>query len=64
MRLTLPKLQNRAARVITKSHFDTIKAQNACRNMVKWKKLSIKMAKQKAIIMYNSLYDLIPRYFY
>ena len=45
----LQKLQNRAARVITKSPFD--KSSNLLA-MLKWEKLSLRRKKQKALITY------------
>ena len=55
----LQKLQNRAARVITKSPFDT--SSNLLLAMLKWE-LSFRRKKQKALIMYKTLNDLAPDY--
>lgn len=49
----LQKLQNRAARVITKSPFDT--KSNLLLAMLKWEKLPLRRKKQKALIMYKTL---------
>ena len=56
----LQKLQNRAARVITKSSFDT--SFNLLLVMLKWEKLSPRRKKQKALIMYKTLNELSPEY--
>ena len=56
----LQKLQNRAARVITQSPFDT--SSNLLLAMLKWEKLSLRRKKQKALIMYKTLNDLAPDY--
>ena len=56
----LQKLQNRAARVITKSLFDT--SSNLLLAMLKWEKLSLRRKKQKALIMYKALTDLASDY--
>ena len=56
----LQKLQNRAARVITKSPFDT--SCNLLLAMLKWEKLSLRRKKQKALIMYKTLNELAPEY--
>ena len=56
----LQKLQNRAARVITKSPFDT--SSNLLLAMLKWEKLSVRRKKQKALIMYETLNELAPEY--
>ena len=55
----LQKLQNRAARVITQSPFDTSSNLLA---MLKWEKLSLRRKKQKALIMYKTLNELAPDY--
>ena len=44
----LQKLQNHAARVITKSPFDT--SSSLLLAMLKWEKLSLRRKKQKALI--------------
>ena len=56
----LQKLQNRAARVITRSPFDT--SSNLLLAMLKWDKLSLRRKKQKALIMYKTLNELAPDY--
>ena len=56
----LQKLQNRAARVITQSPFDT--SSNLLLAMLKWEKLSLRPKKQKALIMYKTLNELAPDY--
>ena len=56
----LQKLQNRAARVITQSFFDT--SCNLLLAMLKWEKLSLRRKKQKALIMYKTLNELAPDY--
>ena len=54
------KLQNRAARVITQSPFET--SSNLLLAMLKWEKLSLRRKKQKALIMYKTLNKLAPDY--
>ena len=56
----LQKFQNRAARVITKSPFDT--SSNLLLAMLKWEKLSLRRKKQKALIMYKTLNEFAPEY--
>ena len=56
----LQKLQNRAARVITQSPFDT--SSNLLLAMLRWEKLSLRRKKQKALIMYKTLIELAPDY--
>ena len=56
----LQKLQNRAARVITKLPFDT--SSNLLLDTLKWEKLSLRRKKQKALIMYKTIHDLVPEY--
>ena len=56
----LQKLQNRAARVITQSPFDT--SSNLLLAMIQWEKLSLRRKKQKALIMYKTLNELAPYY--
>ena len=53
----LQKLQNRAARVITKLSFDT--NSNLLLDSLK---LSLRRNKQKALIMYKTIHDLAPEY--
>ena len=54
------QLQNRADRLITKSPFDT--SSNLFLAMLKWEKVSLRLEKQKALIMYKTLSDLAPDY--
>ena len=56
----LQKLQNCAARVITKSPFDT--SSNLLLAMLKWEKRSLRRKRQKALIMYKALNELAPEY--
>ena len=56
----LQKLQNRAAREITQSPFDT--SSNLLLAMLSWEKLSLRRKKQKALIMYKTLNELAPDY--
>ena len=56
----LQKLQNRAARVITKLPFDT--SSNLLLDNLKWEKLFLRRKKQKALIMYKTIHDLAPEY--
>ena len=56
----LQKLQNRAARVITKSPFDT--SSNLLLAMLNLEKLSRRRKKQKALIMHKTVNDLAPDY--
>ena len=56
----LQKLQNRAARVITQSPFDT--SSNLLLAMLRWEELSLRRKKQKALIMYKTLNELAPDY--
>ena len=56
----LQKLQNRAARVITKLPFDT--SSNLLLDTLKWEKMSLRRKKQKALIMYKAIHDLAPEY--
>ena len=60
LRDKLQKLQNHAARVITKSLFDT--SSSLLLAMLKWAKLSLRRKKQKALIMYKTLNELAPEY--
>ena len=55
-----PKLQNRAARVITKSPFDS--SSNLLLAVLKWEKLSLRFTKQRALIMYKTLNEFAPEY--
>ena len=55
-----PKLQNRAARVITKSPFDS--SSNLLLAMLKWENLSLRFTKQRALIMYKTLNEFAPEY--
>ena len=54
------KLQNHAARVITKLPFDT--SSNLLLAMLKWEKLPLRHKQQKALIMYKTLNELSPEY--
>ena len=57
----LQKLQNRAARGITKSPFDT--SSNHLLSTLSWERLSLRRKKQKALMMYKTfMYDLAPEY--
>ena len=56
----LQKLQNRAARVITKSPFDT--SSNHLLSTLSWERLSLRRKKQKALMMYKTIHDLAPKY--
>ena len=55
-----PKLQSRAARVITKSPFDS--SSNLLLAALKWEKLSLRFTKQRALIMYKTLNEFAPEY--
>ena len=55
------KLQNFAARVITKLPFDT--SSNLLLAMLKCEKLSLHCKKKKAFIIYETLNELTPDYF-
>ena len=56
----LQKLQNRAARVITKSPFDA--SSNHLLSTLSWERLSLRRKKQKALTMYKTMNDLAPEY--
>ena len=56
----LQKLQNRAARVITKSPFDA--SSNQLLSTLSWERLSLRRKKQKALMMYKTMHDLAPKY--
>ena len=56
----LQKLQNRAARVITKSPFDA--SSNHLLSTLSWERLSLRRKKQKALMMYKTMNDLAPEY--
>ena len=56
----LQKLQNRAARVITKLPFDT--NSNHLLYTLDWGRLSLRRKKQKALMMYKTINDLGPKY--
>lgn len=56
----LQKLQNRAARVITKSPFDA--SSNHLLSTLGWERLSLRRKKQKAVMMYKTMNDLAPEY--
>ena len=53
----LQKLQNRAARVITKSLFDA-----RSNHTLSWERLSLRRKKQKALMIYKTMNDLAPEY--
>ena len=57
---TLQKRQNRAARVITKSPYDT--SSSLLLNKLKWEKLSKRRQTQKALIMFKTIHKLAPKY--
>ena len=54
------KLQNCAIRVITKSSYDT--SSRFLLNSLGWDNLSVRRAKQKAILMYKGINNLAPAY--
>ena len=56
----LQKLQNRAARVITRSSYDI--SSNLLLDQLKWNNLSVNRLKQKAILMYKTLNGQTPQY--
>ena len=56
----LQKLQNRVARVITKSPFDT--SSNILLEMLSGRSCLFVEKKQEALIMYNTLDELAPEY--
>ena len=56
----LQKLQNRAARVITKLPLDT--NSNHLLTTLNWKRLSIRQKKQKALMMYKTMNEHAPDY--
>ena len=56
----LQKLQNRAARVITKSSYNT--NSNYLLNSLSWDNLSVRRKKQKANLMYKCVNKLSPNY--
>ena len=56
----LQKLQNRAARVITKSPFDV--SSNYLLSTLSWERLPLRLKKQKALMMYKTMNDLAPEY--
>ena len=56
----LQKLQNRAARVITKSPFDA--SSNHLLSTLSWERLSLRCKKQKALMMYKTMNGLAPDY--
>ena len=56
----LQKLQNRAARVLTFSRYDG--DANRLFRQLNWKDLSTQFQKQKALMVYKSLNDLVPGY--
>ena len=56
----LQKLQNRAARIITKLSFDT-NSDHLLSTLI-WERLSIRRKKQKALTMYKTMIGLAPQY--
>lgn len=56
----LQKLQNRAARAITRSNYD-IRSKDILKDL-NWSTLNIRRKKQKAILMYKTMNGLTPRY--
>ena len=56
----LQKLQSRAARVITKSPFDT--SSNHLFSTLDWERLSLRRKKQKAVMIYKTMNYLAPEY--
>ena len=56
----LQKLQNRAARVITKSPFDT--SSNHLLSILDWERLFLRRKKQKALMMFKTMNGLAPDY--
>ena len=58
--LTLQKLQNRAARIVTKSKFDTPTME--LKHNLKWPTVSDIIRSETATTMYKSLNGLVPEY--
>ena len=56
----LQKLQNRAARIITKFSFDT--NSDHLLSTLNWERLSIRRKKQKTLMMYKTMNGLTPKY--
>ena len=56
----LQKLQNRAARIITKSSFDT--SSDHLLSTLDWERLFLRRKKQKALMMFKSVNRLAPEY--
>ena len=56
----LQKLQNRAARIITKSPFDT--SSDHLLSNLDWERLFLRRKKQKALMMFKSMNVLAPEY--
>ena len=56
----LQKLQNRAARIITKSRFDT--SSDHLLSTLDWVRLFLRRKKQKALMMFKSMNGLAPEY--
>ena len=56
----LQKLQNRAARIITKSPFDT--SSDHLLSTLDWERLFLRQNKQKALMMIKSVNGLAPEY--
>ena len=56
----LQKLQNRAARAITRTNYDT--RSSFLRNLLGWESLDIMRKRQKAILVFKALNGLTPSY--
>ena len=56
----LQNLQNRVARVITKSPFDA--SSNHLLSTLSWERLSLRRKKEKALMMYKTMNDLAREY--
>ena len=56
----LQKLQNRAARVLTRTNYDT--RSSFLRNLLGWESLDILRKRQKAILVFKALNGLTPSY--
>ena len=54
------KMQNRAARIITKLSFDT--NSDHLLSTLTWERLSMRRKKQKALVMYKTMNGLTPEY--
>ena len=56
----LQKLQNHAARVITKSRYDA--SAGPLLDMLGWDRVSISQIKQKAVVMFKTINNQMPPY--